>query len=99
MVPTCLFEAGTLGGSVLLTCKCGHTARFHAPPLWWHFQRRHWDDGFVEARKRFWCRVCGSRLRARVRPISIEGAVSMPGDFELPWPDERTWKAACRRVR
>lgn len=99
MIPTCIQDAGSFGGSVLVTCKCGHTSRFNARPLWWHFERRSWNDQFHEARGRFWCRVCRSRSRIKVRPVKIEGVSSVEGDFELPWPTETRWKEAMRRVR
>lgn len=99
LVPTCIQDAGSFGGSVLVTCRCGHASRFNAKPLWWHFERRGWDDQFHNARRRFWCRVCGSRSRLKVRPVKIAGVDWVEGDFELPWPDERKWKEAMRRVR
>jgi hypothetical protein len=99
MEPTCIFEAATLHRSIEALCSCKHSSRFEAHCLWWHFQRRGWDDGLVPARQRFWCRVCRSKLRRKVRPLRLVVVDWAAGDFELPWPDERTWKAAVQRVR
>lgn len=99
MEPTRILEAATLHKSVMPVCKCGHSARFEAHCLWWHFERRHWDDHLMAARARFWCRVCRSRKRQKVRPERIELVNWAAGDFELPWPDERTWKQATSRMR
>ncbi len=99
MEPTCLLEAASLHKSLVPVCRCGHNARFEAHGLWWHFERRGWDDRLVAARERFWCRVCASREQRRVRPIRLELVHWVPGDFELPLPDDRTWKRATARLR
>jgi len=99
MRPTSIFEAATFRQSMLVVCKCGHSARFEGHCLWWHFKRRGWDDRFGPARQRFWCRVCRSKDRQTVRPVKLEPVDWAKGDFELPWPDERTWKQEMRRVR
>ncbi|WP_221889448.1 hypothetical protein [Sphingomonas sp. IC081] len=99
MTPTCIFEAATLHRSVLVVCRCGQSSRFEAHCLWWHFERRRWNDQFGPARERFWCRVCRSPRGVKVRPVTLEPVPWAEGDFELPWPPEHSWKAAVRRVR
>jgi len=99
MEPTCILEAATLRKSVMPRCKCGHSARFEPHGLWWHFERRRWDDRLSEARLRFWCLVCGSQRRLKVRPQRLELVPWAAGDFELPWPDERASKRAIARLR
>ncbi|KMS59961.1 hypothetical protein V474_07590 [Novosphingobium barchaimii LL02] len=99
MLPTDIFEAATLQYSVMAICDCQHSARFETKTLWWHFKRRRWDDRLGPAKQRFWCRVCRSKLRKKVRPVRLEFVAWAKGDFELAWPDERTWKEAVRRVR
>jgi len=99
MVPTDLLEAATLKKSVMPVCRCGHSARFEPHGLWWHFERRGWDDRLLAARMRFWCRMCCSRHRRRQRPERLDLVAWMEGDLELPWPDERTWKRAVSRLR
>lgn len=99
MLPTSILEAATLRKAVIPTCSCGNLARFEPHGLWWHFERRGWDDRLLAATGRFWCRKCRSRLRTTVRPIRLDIQPSGPGDFELPWPDEREWKRAVARLR
>ncbi|WP_395395965.1 hypothetical protein WBP07_21750 (plasmid) [Novosphingobium sp. BL-8A] len=99
MEPTSIFEAASLQRSVRAVCGCGHASHFEAHCLWWHFQRRGWNDRFGPARNRFWCRVCRSNFRKKIRPVKLESASPTKGDFELPWPDERRWKEEMRRVR
>lgn len=99
MEPTSIMEAASLHQSVIPICGCGHQARFEAHGLWWHFERRGWNDQFDRALVRFWCRICGSDKRGKVRPIRLEHAKWQAGDFKLPWPDERIWKRAMARVR
>ena len=99
MEPTNILEAATFHRSVLVACGCGHSARFEAHCLWWHFHRRGWDDRLSQIRQRFWCRLCASRQRRKIRPARVELVNWAEGDFELPWPDERTWKQATRRLR
>lgn len=99
MLPTSILEAATLHQSVMPVCRCGHSARFEAHCLWWHFERRSWDDRLSTALSRFWCRICASGNRERVRPVRLEVVKHEPGDIELPWPDERVWKRAVSRLR
>jgi hypothetical protein len=99
MVPTTLLDAASLHYSIKPICTCGNSARFESHGLWWHFERRGWDDRLIEARLRFWCRICRSKDRKKVRPRALEVVPWLAGDIELPWPDERVWKRAMARVR
>lgn len=99
MEPTSIFEAATLRMAVSPVCACGHTTSFDPWGLWWHFKRRHWDDRLTSARHRFWCRVCGSRLRRKVRPKRFDLVKVSDANLVLPLPDEREWKRAVARVR
>jgi hypothetical protein len=99
MVPTCILEAATFNTSIMPVCGCGNSARFESHGLWWHFERRGWDDSLKAARERFWCRICQSRLRRKVRPVRLALVQRAEGDLELPWPDERVWKKAMARLR
>ena len=99
MQPTNVLEAATLRMSIVPVCQCGHSARFEPHCLWWHFERRGWDDRLSVARERFWCCVCRSRLRQKVRPMRLDLVPLKEGDFELPWPDETVWKRATARLR
>jgi hypothetical protein len=99
MVPTSILEAATLKQSIMPVCQCGHAARFEPHGLWWHFERRGWNDKLVAARLHFWCRVCGSQHHGKVRPARLDLVDWAAGDFELPWPDERVWKRAVSRLR
>lgn len=99
MVPTTLLDAASLHYSVMPICGCGHSARFEAHGLWWHFEQRHWDDRLSEARHRFWCRTCHAGHARRRAPRTLDVVPWQEGDIELPWPDERVWKRAMARVR
>jgi len=85
--------------SVRPICACGHSASFDPHGLWWHFERRGWDDYFEAARKRFWCIVCLSAHRRRYRPVKIELVKQSDRDIVLPLPSELEWKRLLRRVR
>ena len=99
MVPTSLFDAATFHQSVMPVCRCGHSIRFEAVGLWWHFERRGWDDRLAAARRRFWCTACRSRTKHKVRAARLEVIDWTETDICLPSPDERTWKRIMRRVR
>ena len=99
MEPTSIFDAATLYKAIMPVCSCGHATRFEARGLWWHFERRGWDDRLAAVPRRFWCRICASRHRRKVRPVRIDAPNGAPGDFELPLPDERILKRATSRVR
>ena len=99
MVPTTLLDAASLHYSIMPVCACGNSARFEPHGLWWHFERRGWDDRLIAARSRFWCRICRSKERKKIRPRTLEIVPWRAGDIELPWPEERVWKRAMARVR
>lgn len=98
-VPTCLLEAATLHKSVKPVCRCGHSATFNPHGLWWHFERRHWNDSLTAVAERFWCMRCASASRSKVRPIRIELVNGSEGDVQLPFPPRATWKRTMSRVR
>lgn len=99
MVPTNVMEAATLHKSVKAACTCGHYGVFAPLDLWWHFERKGWDDRLTSARMRFWCRVCRSRNGKKVRPARLELVEMSASDVRLPMPDDRTWKRVLSRLR
>lgn len=99
MQPTNILEAATLQMSVMPVCRCGHSARFEPHCLWWHFERRGWDDRLAMAVSRFSCRPCLARLKHKVRPLRLDLVPWQQGDTELDWPDERVWRRAAARLR
>src|SRR3546814_7773208 len=62
---THIFEAAVWHYAVQVTCRCGHSAKFHAASLWWRFERKGWNDSFRDATRHFWCRQCAARLGRR----------------------------------
>ncbi|WP_343611146.1 hypothetical protein [Novosphingobium sp.] len=99
MKPTYLLDAAALHYSIKPVCQCGHSATFDSMGLWWHYERRGWNDHFPEVRKRFWCLMCLSRARRKVRPVRIEIARVDGSEIVLPLPDEPTWKRYARLLR
>lgn len=99
MMPTDIFDAATLHYSTQVSCGCGHTTRFESRCLFWHFTRRGWDHRFEPAKGRFWCRMCASRLRRKVRAAKIEPVLWAEGDFALPGPGSQEWKRLMARLR
>ncbi|MDE1914763.1 MAG: hypothetical protein KGJ57_17310 [Sphingomonadales bacterium] len=99
MRPTHLLDAAGLGYAIKPVCECGHSVAFDPMGLWWHFERRGWDDHLPKVRLRFWCVMCRSKLRRKVRPIRLEVVDISSNDFTLPRPDERTWKKYSRSLR
>jgi hypothetical protein len=67
--------------------------------LWWHFERRGWDDRLFDARKRFCCTACQANNRRKIRPTRLELVGWCESDLQLPLPDERTWKRIMRQIR
>lgn len=98
-VATCLFEAAAWHYAVRPVCRCGHGATFNPHGLWWHFQKKMWDDRLKPAREHFWCRRCSLQHRKRVRPVRLELVRQSAGDIELTFPPEREWKRAISRFR
>ena len=99
MEPTNLLEAATLHYSIKVSCRCGHSAVFNPHGLWWHFRRHSWSDRLGSLTQRFWCRVCRSQKRAKVRPSRTELVRYTVGEVELPLPPTDVWKRQMRRIR
>lgn len=97
--PSSLLDAALQRRSIQPICRCGHSVIFHPHGLWWHFQRRGWDDRIVTVRQRFWCIMCRSRDRKKVRPQRLEFMNLDDANIVLPLPDELLWKQIQRRVR
>ncbi len=96
---THIFEAAVWHYAVQVTCRCGHSAKFHAASLWWRFERKGWNDSFRDATRHFWCRQCAARIGRRVQPLRLETVAWEKGVIELEMPDDREWKRAMRRFR
>ncbi|MGH6782480.1 MAG: hypothetical protein ACREB5_10300, partial [Sphingomonadaceae bacterium] len=79
--------------------QCPNAATFNAHGLWWHFEKRGFDDDLRKITARFWCRACAGRLGRRVRPVSVEVVAETEEAICLPFPDERIWKRAVNRFR
>jgi hypothetical protein len=99
MEPTSITDAAALRLVVRPVCRCGHSMTFDPHGLWWHFQRRGWDDRLPEVRRRFWCIVCMAKLRQKVRPVRIETVSERSAAVVLPMPSEREWKQQSRALR
>jgi hypothetical protein len=99
-IATTLFEAAAWHYAVKPICsRCRHTATFHPHALWWHFQRKGWNDRLLDARARFWCRVCGQATGQRVRPRLLELVQESAADICLTMPPAHEWKRAVNRFR
>ncbi len=96
---TNLLEAATLGQAVMPVCACGHSATFAPLGLWWHFERRHWDDSLVAVRKRFWCVQCQSAKRRKVAPQMVNLVRDTADAIALPRPPDDVWKRVARSLR
>ena len=96
---TYLVEAAAWHQAIKPICQCGHSATFNPHGLWWHFEKRGWNDQLSEVRRRFWCTMCRSRSRHKVIPVRIELVRANAADIELPWPPEDVWKRQARRMR
>jgi hypothetical protein len=99
MEPTSLTDAAALRLVVRPVCRCGHSMTFDPHGLWWHFQRRGWDDRLPEVRRRFWCIVCVAQWRQKVWPVRIETVNECSATVVLPMPPEREWKRQSRALR
>jgi hypothetical protein len=98
--PTHIFEAALWRYVVKVACsRCSHVATFEPAGLWWHFQRRGWDDWLPGANKRFWCTQCASKDRRKVRPKKLEFAEGVEPTRQLPLPSDAEWKRALSRYR
>ncbi|MET3438068.1 hypothetical protein [Sphingomonas sp. 1185] len=82
-----------------MTCpRCRHVRVLDAMPLWWHFQRRGWDDTLSSVRQRLHCAACLSRDGCVLRPHLAVGRDPPTGE-QLPYPDTATWKRLVSRYR
>lgn len=96
---TNLQEAAALGQAIMPVCACGHSAVFSPIGLWWHFERRHWDDSLWAVRKRFWCTRCQSAKRRKIMPQMVDLVSDTVGSIDLPRPPEHVWKRVARQMR
>ena len=95
-----LFDAAVRHRQVRLTCThCGHHATFDAAALWWLFERKGWRSRFREVVKRFYCRQCLARTRAKVRAPRLELVQAPVTETRLPMPSAVDWKRELRRRR
>lgn len=96
---TSLLEAAALHQGVMPVCACGHSAIFQPHGLWWHFQRRHWDDSIGAVRKRFWCIQCQSAKRRKITPQMVDLVKETASAIALPMPPNDVWKRVQRSLR
>lgn len=92
-IATTIFEAAAFQYGVKAICQCGHSAVFNPHGLWWRFQRKHWNDEFRNAAKRFRCLRCG-KYQARLEPTSQTVTRNV-----YPMPDKGEWRRAVNRFR
>lgn len=99
MLPATIEEAAALNHSIAAICTCANMTSFNAHGLWWRFMQKQWDQRLTEARLRFYCRPCWHLkcMKVRAARLVVVGRTSF--DVQLPWPPEREWKQAMRRVR
>lgn len=90
---THIFEAAVWHYAVLVTCRCGHSAKFHAASLWWAVRAQGWNDSFRDATPRVYPFAIGHGMSIPLRPPVLQGVI------ELEMPDDREWKRAMRRFR
>lgn len=98
-VATCVFEAAAWHLAVEVRCSCGHRALHDPHGLWWHCERRRWNDDFRALKPRFYCTRCLASLRRKVRPSRIAAAADRERTICLPLPPDREWKRALSRFR
>jgi hypothetical protein len=95
-----LFDAAVRHRNVQLSCRrCGHTARFSGPALWWLFERKGWQDRFHEVARRFYCRRCLDRDGTKVRHPRLQLVGEPPTEAHLSLPSELDWRRELRRRR
>lgn len=92
--PRDIFEAAARQRVIKVVCSpCGHEFRFDPHELWWHFERKGWDQWLNRIAWRFRCTSCGAR-KARIEltsGASTRSAMPLPGAYE--------WKRAINRYR
>lgn len=96
MVIDTLHLCAAFGWQIKATCQtpgCGHRAVFFQLSLWWHFERKGWDDRFRAAHKRFRCTKC-QKYRAMLEAVH-ERVTRDP----YPHPPEYELRRAANRFR
>ena len=92
-VPTDLFEAAAWHYAVVATCrKCGSVAVFDPHALWWHFERKHWDNNFPNVGRRMKCKICRAGA-------FIGWSRKADATIEMTMPPASEWKRAIDRFR
>ena len=92
-VPTNLFEAAAWHYAVVATCrKCGSVAVFDPHALWYHFERRTWDNNFASVGRRMKCKTCKAGA-------FIGWSRKAETTVEMPMPPASEWKRAINRFR
>jgi hypothetical protein len=84
---------------VKLTCpRCGHQRVMSGAGLWWLFERKRWNNGITEARRRLYCSYCRCADRSKVMP-RIDKTNDAPTGALLPDPPIYEWKKLVARYR
>lgn len=96
-----LFDAAAWQYAVRVSCGwCGHTAVFDPHAIWWHFQRKGWDDSLPSAAGRFACIPCRRNWQNEAKGTAkIKLVQEEPTIDSLPLPPENEWKRAINRFR
>ena len=95
-----LWDAAVRGYTIKLTCwACRHIVVRHAHALWWHFERKGWNDSFKELQKRCVCRPCLKERNQIIRNPRLELVQEEITEEPLPLPSQEEWKRALRRRR
>ena len=101
VIPARVFEAAWAHKGVMPVCpRCGHYAVFQPHGLWWLCQTRRWDDRLEALKQRWFCSVCWTVDRQKVRPTRVE-LTTEASTVNLPTPEHaaRNWKEELRRYR
>lgn len=94
-----LYDAAIRHQSVRVACdRCRHSAIFQVAALWYHFNRRGWDDRFKHVQQRFFCLLCWHHRGVKVRP-SLTFGDEPPTDTRFPMPSQGDWKREAARRR
>lgn len=91
-----LHLCAAFGWQVKATCQtrdCGHRAVFEQIGLWWHFERKGWDDRFQAAQRRFRCTRCQQK-RALIEPVHEPAT-----NARYPQPPAHDLQRARNRLR
>ncbi|GAA0326075.1 hypothetical protein GCM10009087_40490 [Sphingomonas oligophenolica] len=94
-VYTTIFEAAAFQYAIKARCcRCGHSNILDPHALWWHFERKGWDNRLTKAAARFRCLRCPVSTRVELTLVREEATLD-----RLPMPDIGTWKRAINRFR